>query len=233
MGIQASVILLGMYIKRVRGQLQGKEDKKRRKIEGSHLLGDGHVKWCTSDTFMDLCIKEDDHRVAEKLAKVQRGDKQSLYSATLTKQKKKNNKIWKRNKGQKIRFYAGLKEWEANVEQAQIEGLRHRAQKPILKAFGIEKLLEKLTWLVVDLEGDGVVSGSGQMTDVVVHQESNHLRFACTSGEGKDKGKQIINMDEDGTVCSANNDNESLDLQAENHNSEDGSDVDQIWQLPA
>ena len=79
---------------------------------------------------------------------------------------------------------------------------------------------------MVDLEGDGVVSGSGQMTDVVVHQESNHLRFACTSGEGKDKGKQIINMDKDGTVCGANNDNESLDSQAENHNSEDGSDVD-------
>ena len=85
MGIQASVILLEMYIKRVRGQLQGKEDKKRRKTEGSYLLGDGHAKWYTSDTFMDLCIKEDDHRAAEKLSKVQRGDKQSLYSATLTK----------------------------------------------------------------------------------------------------------------------------------------------------
>lgn len=59
-GMQASVILTTVYTKRVRGELEFTEARKKRNQEKNQLIGDVHAKWLSDDAFFDLCVVMDE-----------------------------------------------------------------------------------------------------------------------------------------------------------------------------
>lgn len=163
-GMQANTILSTMYTKRVRGQLEDQEERKRRKTNGGGLIGDGHAKWFSGDAFFELCVEDDERRKAEAEEKGQRGDERSLHSKALARWREGNDEIRKRNEGRKVQFHAALVEWRAEQEAARAAKRKVAVVQPKLKDFGVEKLLDKPRRIVAGEGGDDgqpEASGSG------------------------------------------------------------------------
>ena len=63
-GMQAGVVLAGMYVNHTQSQLQVVEERKGKR-KGRQKMGDGKAKWFTSDMFIQLCEDKEQRKEEE------------------------------------------------------------------------------------------------------------------------------------------------------------------------
>lgn len=191
--MQASVVLTTLYTKRVRGQLEDSEARKRRKKEGNRLIGDGHAKWFSGDAFYNLCVAEDERRKGDQAEKATKADQRASHSAALADWNAKNDAIRKRNEPRRLAFHNAMVAWTA--------GKRPAREKPKLKDFGLEKLLEKPKRPVADdgsvLDEQPVASGSRGFEEGTVGDSQGVVLRGGSGSERSDSENSILGSDKE------------------------------------
>ncbi|KAJ7450838.1 hypothetical protein FB451DRAFT_1285273 [Mycena latifolia] len=169
-GMQAGVVLAGMYVNRAQNQLQEAEERKGKK-KSRRKMGDGKAKWFTSDAFIQLCIDDDQRREEEERGKEGRQVARETRAAELAEWKKKNDLIRARNEAKKELFEADKAAWELEKAEAKADKRRPAWQKPKWKDYNPEPLLPRPKKLEEggdekdDSDGEGSGNGSGMGED--------------------------------------------------------------------
>ncbi|KAJ7939430.1 hypothetical protein B0H13DRAFT_1850724 [Mycena leptocephala] len=128
--MQVAVVLAGMY-------LQAAEERKANK-KTRRKMGDGKAKWFTSDTFIQMCIDDDERKEAEAAGKVKRKTERAARAAELAEWKKQNELIRGRNE-----LEVDKAAWEVEKELAKTEKRRPAWQKPKWKDYEPEALFPR------------------------------------------------------------------------------------------
>jgi hypothetical protein len=81
--MQAQTILHSMYIEDIRGQLQGKEEKKKKGIQTSRINMDGRAKVLTQDEVFEAVWNSQAAQDAAKEASSKRKDTKERYSEAM------------------------------------------------------------------------------------------------------------------------------------------------------
>ncbi|KAJ7348236.1 hypothetical protein DFH08DRAFT_865607, partial [Mycena albidolilacea] len=124
-GMQAGVVLAGMYASR---ETQN---------------GDGKAKYFTGDEFFQLAVDDERQRKEEEAGKEQRKVQREARAVELAAWQKKNDLIRERNEAKKIVFAVDLGAWEAEKTAAKEKKRKRLWEKPKWKDYSPEVLLAR------------------------------------------------------------------------------------------
>ncbi|KAJ6466254.1 hypothetical protein C8R45DRAFT_1021014 [Mycena sanguinolenta] len=140
--MQASTVLADMYSHRAHSQLQGAEERKRRKT-GNRKMGDGKAKYFSGDDFYQMCIEDDQKKEEELVAKERRATQKEAHAARIATWQQQNEEIRARNVKKREDYAADVVAWEAEKAAAKREKRRIGWVKPKRADYEIEKLLPR------------------------------------------------------------------------------------------
>ncbi|KAJ7814466.1 hypothetical protein B0H13DRAFT_1664783 [Mycena leptocephala] len=168
-GMQAGVLLSGMYVNRAQAQLQEVEERKAKK-KTKRKMGDGKAKWFTGDAFIQLCIDDEQRKEEETAGKEDRQVQREECAGELAEWKKENDLIRGRNEAKKEVFEADKAAWEIEKDDAKADKRRPGWAKPKWKDYKPELLLKRPKAPVEDKEedsddGEGSANGSEMEID--------------------------------------------------------------------
>ncbi|KAF8151381.1 hypothetical protein B0H34DRAFT_755546 [Crassisporium funariophilum] len=129
--MQAVTILQCLYVEDMRGQLQGKEEKKRKAGQTGHLPnGDGKPKVLTQDDVFKEVQTMHAARMAAKEASSRRKDAKERYKEATQIWKVRNADRVERNVEAKASWKREVKRWEIERDNAKFEHKKPRWNKP-------------------------------------------------------------------------------------------------------
>ncbi|KAJ6542263.1 hypothetical protein B0H10DRAFT_2390545, partial [Mycena sp. CBHHK59/15] len=152
-GMQAGVLLAGMYSNHMHAQLQSAEDRKQKK-RGRCKMGDGKAKYFTGDEFFQLCVDDEKAKEEEAVEKEQQRVQRENHATELADWKKKNTVIRARNKVKKATYAEDTTAWDEEKVIAKQEGRRPRWTKPKLKDYDLENLVPRPKKIVEEEKED-------------------------------------------------------------------------------
>lgn len=141
MGMQAQTVLHSMYVEDMRGQLQGKEEKKAQAKKKGKINMDGRAKILTQDTIFNMVKEAQEAKDAAKEAALKRKDAKSKYSEAMEVWKVREMDRKERNGALKAGWALEVKKWEVERDSAKFDKRKPRWTKP--KAPPIEKAISK------------------------------------------------------------------------------------------
>ncbi|OCH84426.1 hypothetical protein OBBRIDRAFT_690027, partial [Obba rivulosa] len=110
-GLQATVVLQGMYVGRAHEQLQAQEDKAAQKRK-NRVFGDGMAKLLTGNQFFEA-VEELERKTTEEARKRAHAKAARLaHSTALVEWKKEDEARLKRNREKVAAYTAAVREWE-------------------------------------------------------------------------------------------------------------------------
>ena len=142
MEMQASVMLANIYTSWVQGQLNASEQKQNKKGK-RWLMGDGKVKYFTSDDFYTLCVEDDQQQKHEAVAAKEREASKQNHAKALAAWNKLNEAIRQRNKDKKDEYTEALTIWEAEWDAVRAKKWQAFREKPRWKDWKPKKLLPR------------------------------------------------------------------------------------------
>ena len=140
-GMQAQTILHSMYIKDIRGQLQGKEEKKKKGMQTSRINMDGQAKVLTQDQVFEAVQESQAAQDAAKEASSKRKDAKERYLEAMEVWKVREMDRKARNGEVKAGWVKEVKNWGVEKDSAKTDHWKPRWNKP--KMPSMEKALPK------------------------------------------------------------------------------------------
>ena len=140
-GMQAQTILHSMYIEDIRGQLQGKEEKKKKGMQTSRINMDGRAKVLTQDQVFEAVQESQAAQDAAKEASSKRKDAKERYLEAMEVWKVREMDRKARNGEVKAGWVKEVENWGVEKDSAKTDHQKPRWNKP--KMPSMEKALPK------------------------------------------------------------------------------------------
>lgn len=130
--MQAETIFQCVYVQRVRGQLQGQEEKKGKSAQTGQLPNtkDGKAKVLTQDEILDGVKASHEARDAAKEALSKRKDAKEQYTQAMGEWKVRKIDVKERNDGTQTAWKQDVKWWELERDSAKFDRQKPRWMKP-------------------------------------------------------------------------------------------------------
>ncbi|EMD41202.1 hypothetical protein CERSUDRAFT_35536, partial [Gelatoporia subvermispora B] len=110
-GLQATVVLQGMYVGRAHGQLQAQEEKAAQKRK-NRVFGDGMPKLLTGDDFFEAVENHERKAAQEADKKARRQAGSAAFQAARAKWQLEEKARLERNRLKKAQWHAAVRDWE-------------------------------------------------------------------------------------------------------------------------
>ncbi|KAH8982739.1 hypothetical protein EDB86DRAFT_3050740 [Lactarius hatsudake] len=140
-GMQAQTILHSMYIEDARGQLQGKEEKKKKGAQTGRINMDGRAKILTQDEVFAAVQESHAAHDAAKEASSKRKNAKEKYSEAMEVWRVREMDRKERNSRAKARWVKEVEDWEVERESARSGQRKAGWNKP--KMPSMEKAVPK------------------------------------------------------------------------------------------
>ncbi|KAF8059865.1 hypothetical protein FPV67DRAFT_1424886 [Lyophyllum atratum] len=129
-GQQAQTILHSAHVEDLRGQLQGKEERKARGNDRGKINMDGQPKILTQDQIFNCVAKSQQDRNAAKDAAIKRKSAKTRYAEAIGIWKVREMDRKKKNDAQKAEWARDVRKWEVEKNRAKCERQKPRWTKP-------------------------------------------------------------------------------------------------------
>jgi hypothetical protein len=173
------MVLHAVYVEDLRGQLQGKEEKKAQGKNKGRINTDGQPKILTQDKIFNAVVKAHEERDAAKEATTKRKDAKTKYVEAVAVWKVREMDRKERNSALKSGWINEVRRWEAERDSAKYDQRKPRWTKPKMPA--MEKAVPKPK--VADFEEE---SEGGEGIDGEDEEECNDEAMANTDGGESD-----------------------------------------------
>ena len=120
-GIQSQTVLHAVYVEDLRGQLQGKEEKKAQGKNKGRINTDGQPKILTQDKIFNAVVKAHEEREAAKEAATKRKDAKTKYADAVAVWKVRETDRKERNSALKSGWTKEVTRWEAERDSAKYD----------------------------------------------------------------------------------------------------------------
>ncbi|KAJ7205221.1 hypothetical protein GGX14DRAFT_368115 [Mycena pura] len=162
--MQASTMLADMYSKRAQSQLQGAEERKRRKT-GNRKMGDGKAKYFSGDDFYKLCVEDEQRKEEEVAAKERRQADKEVHAGRIAAWQEANEAIRTRNAARREEYATDIATWEVEKTAAKAEKRRPGWLRPKLADYELEVLLPRPKKAVDENEDEERATSGSEMDE--------------------------------------------------------------------
>lgn len=136
MGMQATTVLQGLFVKKARAQIQAQEEKARKRRRTGRLHADRKPRLLSNPLFVQQVVDENNEKAAKAAEKADRQARRQQHSESLCDWKRAEKLRKERNQDRRERFQLLVASWNEAREQAKAEKRKFTVPKP--KCQGIE-----------------------------------------------------------------------------------------------